>query len=414
MASLKTLQNRLHSIVAEADDKRERFPKAAVNAWLHDFVLEMDELCRLPSFQTYAKWPLNKLVKGCKTPERRLIRKIASDFRRFGARLHRKFTKLTNDYDVPVHLLPADTTKLIAERFWKDLANPADYFRPQRGFTLTKLPSVEKRIMAGMNVFANPFLRPIGDYISRTLKVRIELIKELLKEEVRNAREAIGIAPRGWASILMTYQSEIEDIEIDCNTLLAMCFMGEEYALRNACIAVTQTYFEFHQKPRTGWLSVPGYFPRRGGILGQLLVDRPEFGTLDELCDAVNIVTDHFGGTSGRHTEYERKIETIPLVVREDPPMLYWGGNRINIAWETKRLRWKFMWELAMAATSGRSISERDIYGDDEVGDTTFSQLKHRVAKLLNRSTLQEKIVSGSEPDTYRLDLSPSEIFIIR
>lgn len=417
MASLKTLQNRINTLIAETNRKSQVFPKEEVKAWLHDFVLEIDDLCRLPSFQEYAKWPLTHLVKGCRTPERQLVKKIERGFIRLGSKLHRRFIKTRSDNNLSAFILPADTSKYIAERFWIDLVNPDDYFKPRVTFNRTQKPLFDKKVIETLSVLSNPFLRSIGDYVTRTMKVRIELITELLKGELRAARDSVGFLPRRWLDVVWNYQAMMEEeIEINCDKLNTMCFTGDEHALRNACIAVTQTYVEFHPKPRTDWLQLPGkQSTRRGGILTERLIHKPDFGTLDELCDAVNRVADHFAGTSKRQTEYEKKIATVPLVLRQDPPLAFWTGTKIDVNWKSKRLLWKFLWELTVAAQKGRAISELDIYGDDDdIGSTAFSRLKHRLSNLLHGLTLKDKLVSGTEPNTYRLDLSPSDIFILQ
>ncbi|MBL8823453.1 MAG: hypothetical protein JNJ77_12755 [Planctomycetia bacterium] len=371
MASLRTLQNRINTLVAATDRRSQVFPKAEVKAWLHDFVLEIDDLCRLPSFQEYAKWPLTHLTKGCKTPERRLVRKIEKDFLRLAAGLHRRLTKLKSDYNVPVYLLQTDTIKFIAERFWIDLVNPDDYFIPRQTFNRTQKTAFDKKVIEALNVFTNPFLRSIGDYITRTMRIRIELITELLKNELTEANYAHNLSPRKWWYIMEDYRAWMEEIELNTYKLNLMCFNGKEHALRNACIAVTQTYVAFHPKPHTGWLSLKNSLSR-GTILSEQLIHNPDFGTLDQLCDAVNLTADYFGGSSGRQTEYEKKIETVPLVLRQDPPTAFWGGIKIDVAWESQRLPWKFLWEITLAARTGRAISEIDIYGDDDIGDTAL------------------------------------------
>jgi hypothetical protein len=126
---------------------------------------------------------------------------------------------------------------------------------------------------------------------------------------------------------------------------------------------------------------------------------------------ALGQVPQLYGDALPNQSALDEAVAKGGLVLREEPPTLYWKGRVHGANWLKHRMPWQFLWRLAEKAKRGHSFEDRDLYGDRLVSFSTFPTVFNRLKKLVP-PTLFKEIVPGEMPRTYRLRLDPGQIYL--
>jgi hypothetical protein len=201
---------RYRQIMPEPVGTWMEFPARQVQIWLTDDVCPVvEDYCKRPAFRDQATWPLRVLVPGAATPERRLIdavdeglvrsahalvaiasqkrvqrhllalsppmeRVIENTVEVNGATVQRVSARRSLADDLSVQTRQVES---IAQRYWTDLVCANDYFEPCGGWMEQTAP---ERQAGEFVVCLNPELHAIGDFVTRALLRRVEVLTEVL------------------------------------------------------------------------------------------------------------------------------------------------------------------------------------------------------------------------------------------
>ena len=237
MQRLEFLMRRFRQLVPQPLRRLDQVQARSVRCWLVDDVGPvLEDFVQRPRFRVQATWPLQTLGVGARTAERALVDQVDAALvdagrilRQWARRPHLRQqlqavaveqvvteetvqfgagrAKVTSRTEAAVNRLPALLSQLdhISGRFWQDLVCREDYFAPTGGWMGCQRTPVQ----SGEWVVAlNPELHPGGDFISRCLCRRVEVLTEILGDF---GRLCAGVspgrrpAPRGMGGSGATY-----------------------------------------------------------------------------------------------------------------------------------------------------------------------------------------------------------------
>lgn len=443
MTDLELLTRRYRQIVPQPTVQWQDFPERKVRLWLTDDVCPfLHKFARRQRFREEASWPLRVLAPGAQTTERQLVERIdkaivkcarslseparlktirrrletllpprptvVHEKVRVSAEGSRRIEVQTETVDeLPVLLSQLDS---VARRFWTDLVCTDDYFEPSGGWNSPGLP----RGHAGEFVVSlNPELHPGGDFVSRCVIRRVEVLREILHKLLvpmcRACREGGGVQNKQRAEdVEQTWQSFTDlDSELRDRFLIEI---GQPQ--RDACVLLTQVYAAFAPRPELFWLGLSEELIRhgRGPIRFRITSDRSVELT-DRIAAALTQVASLYDECQPGQSALEEAVATGGLVLRDNPPTLYWEGEKQPADWASHRKPWQFIKALAKKARLQAAVDDRDVYGDEAKSNSTLATLFSRLKPLVPASLWRE-IKKGTEKRTYRLCIEPRRIFL--
>lgn len=401
------------------------FPVRKLMVWLTDDVCPViEDYSQRPTFREQATWPLRVLRAGAATTERRCIEAVeealvrcAKAFLGVAGPKH-SLTEATSPVwsqtqtaevsgaGVRISRLAAtqDTGHLersqvdsMARRFWTDLVCPEDYFEPCGGW-LEKRNS--KQGQAGEFVVSlNPELHSVGDFVTRCLFRRLEVLHEVLNQfRIRHLQDGGGKqGAQAWS-----------ELETNIQSLRAACQTGRSAQLRDSCVILVQVYAAFHPAPDCRWLELSESALSRGIVtLRHRLTHSRNAEMPERIATALGDLRPLYEGETPQSAAVEEAIASGGLVVIEDPPKVFWQGAAIKTKWKRHPACWKL---LVALASKGGSVDACDLY-DKTVAESTLPVTINRLRRYLPAS-LHKRIVPGAGAGSYRLELERRRISI--
>jgi len=350
MDRLSLAERRYLQVVPTPVQSWTEFPDRGLVLWLADDVCPViEDYCRRPAFREQASWPVRVLVAGAPTAERRCIESVdkalvqcAKALLQVAGRKH-SVTQAQSPSWSPVETVeisgagvrrairtPAtkDTgplerfqVEMIARRFWTDLVCPEDYFEPCGGW-LEKRHS--KRVQPGeFLVSLNPELHPVGDFVTRCLLRRVELLRQVLDQfRVRCLQRAGGklseVAGRAW-----------EELEANIRSLRAACQTRLSAQVRDSCVILVQVYAAFHPAPDCRWLSLSESSIASGVLMLRHRLTHARNAEMPErIAAALGDLRRLYVGDTPQAAERDEAIASGGLVVVADPPGVFWEEKK--------------------------------------------------------------------------------------
>lgn len=410
--------------------------------WLdRDVCPVIQELLRRPDFQEHGRWPIERLRPGAPGRERLLIDAIdaglvesARALATFAGQIDSRAAPTENDPDGRAVAAPSppgrratqgdegprrrgpDPIELIASRPWRDLVAPADYFGPVADLNLIDRaaylgPDSGRVQIADFVPSFNPRLRPLGDFVTRTLLIRIDYWQSFLRRSwihCQSLRLRDPAASDGeWdriGDVRRRLSEHVADLE-------HRCLADESAKLRESCIALVQIYAAFRPRQPFPWLGHDGP-PARTAIVFRDRVERRGDATVpDQVAAALAEVAGIYRSEIDPESLIRQKIQAHSLVLVEAPGRreAYWRGERIEVDWGKQAAPWRFLYRLAEAVAHSLGADRFDF---PERADFSVKDARFRLKALLPRE-LMEKIVPAGR-GTHKLDLPPAAVYLLR
>jgi hypothetical protein len=419
------------------------FPEREVRLWLTDDVCPfLHKFARRLRFREEASWPLRVLARGAQTAERQLVERVdaaivkcaksISELARLKTirrrletflpprpRITREDVQVSGDGckridvqtetvdEIPFLLSQLDS---VARRFWTDLVCADDYFEPRGGWNSPGQPPGQSGVFI---VSFNPELHPGGDFVSRCLIRRVEVLHEILHNLFVPMYQACQEGTR--------FQRRAAEIEQDwqsftdlASELRHKCIPEIGQPRRDACVLLTQVYAAFTPQPDLFWLNLSEEVIRHGkATFRHRITSGRNVELADRIAIALTQVASLYEECQPGQSAFEEAIAAGGLVLRDNPPTLYWEGKKLAVSWASYSKPWLFINALAAKARLGAAVNDHDVYGDTAVSNSTLATLYTRLKNLVPASLWRE-IKPGTEARTYRLCIEPSRIFLSR
>jgi len=302
----------------------------------------------------------------------------------------------------------ATQVESVAEPFWRDLVDRKDYLEPRGGWLLRQAPA--KHVATGeLVVSLNPELHATGDFVTRCLVRRVEVLAEILA----NARQAIHFHIRSLGcpvpECISTLAADAERLDVIIRDLYTICWPNESAGIRDSCVILTQAYLAFHPAPDVEWLGLEAHVVKHGRqTLRDRMTRNPE--TRERLAAALGDLQRLYVNEPPGRAAREEAIARGGLVLTQSPRVAYW--NRIPIPFHQKenRRRWDMLLALAQKARRGTAVTELDVF-EDKVSDSAMATLWSRLKNRLPPD-LRKHVEPGDAARSYRLELESSQIDI--
>jgi hypothetical protein len=256
-------------------------------------------------------------------------------------------------------------------------ASAEDYFGPSFGtYFLDRAGKYNQR--GEFIVDFNPELQAVGNFVARCLMVRATTAIELLTNTIKELQ--VALVSENFSQTQPWHQPQERTRQL-LQDLRQRCLLSDDARLTEAAIILVQIVAEFSVNPPSlEWLSpdLPrDNYPylrrslqsKRDPLTGQLV--REALATVDQW--------------SKRRPRYESNIDeaidTGGLVVVEATRQVYWKGELLKVDWKQKhKLPWKLLLSLVK---SHWGVTEFDFYGEQDVSDSAYARLKHRLKGVL-------------------------------
>ena len=442
MDRMEAAARRYTAICPEGGTELSPSQAAQVSAWLdQDVCPVVEELLVRPIFCNRAAWPIRYLGAGAHGEERRLVEAVDTallntaaalvGFARQGKNLaalrrlgpyQEVLPRGSLDGTEPGILgkagkrvpLGLSVVESIATRPWKDLVAVQDYFHPVAELNLISAGDQggeDRERLATFTPAFNPRLQAPGDYVSRTMMLRIEhWTLQLQKFTVRCHsvfRRGSAAGGPAWAAVGRAWQ----ELNAGVEALRALCCSGDEARIRNSCIALVQVYAGYRPRADLSWLKLPPKIARNASGIRHRVEQRRDAGFVERIAAALADVTpiyrrplepeEMIGGARQRYA--------LLLVGGVGARQAFWKGKRIPAAWTDHAALWDFLWTIAERALK---LQGMDGFGNDEERAAALKDRKHRLGKIVPRD-LFEKIRPAGR-GTYRLEIRPDDICLLQ
>jgi hypothetical protein len=418
------------------------FGAEELSLWLEtDVCAVVEDLVARPDFRGHARWPLERLRDGAQGEERGLVdtvdeglvecaRQLAAVARQPALRKELLRLGPHNDRlpegDPRGHVRGADgpegapvpldlpVVEYISSRPWRDLVAVIDYFYPVSDLNLTDreryLGPDSGRVQVGEFLpYFNPRLRPLGDFVSRTLLTRVEYWEGILRRfwvrcdtARQNSRQEV-VPP--WAAAVTALGQLREAHE----RLKDRCLAGPEARVRNACIALLQVYAAYRPRADLTWLGLPPAWTR-APVIRHRVERQHDVRLPEQVAAALLDVAPLYRRDMDPAALIEETCRSCALVVvmGQGRREAFWQGRLLDVDWLAQRAQWEFLVELVKHASSKQGVDACDL------GDGAPASLKDRRSRL--KRLLPKDLDGRIKPagrGTYILALEPGEIRLL-
>jgi hypothetical protein len=406
--------------------------------WLNDDVCSViEDYVNRPKFRERASWSLRALHPDADTEERqqltalrRALQKCAASVtklakkKRIQSELIARFPPRSRATGDEIEISDGAPTSIITQREPVDelglalaqiganakaapeLVIPAEYFFPQARLTVGQEATQGELIQS-----LNPELHSIGDFVVRCLFRRLELLIRTL-DDVRGKIGGVVIAARGTNGEWEQVESFWAEIQSRFATLKTLLLCGTDNQMRDSCIVLSQVYAAFHPSPDVGWLGLSASDVQMVAPLQSRVTGFRNGELFDRVAVALTDLQHLYRDDSEPAAAKDAAIAAGGLVFDLRSQELYWDGGLISEKLILSPNSWEFMNLLASKARLRASVTENDLYGDEDISITAMSSAASRLRDLVPTS-LRKLIVTGNERRSYRLDLDPEHIYII-
>ena len=444
MDRIELAERRYRQIVPEPVQNWAEMPVRELGIWLKDYVAPLvGEYTARPRFRDAACWSLHEFRAGANTPARRQVDATAAALTRHARLLRaalrsRRVATAIKKSLPPLRLvereemvvtgagvqpisrtmrevdqLPVMTAQIeaIARPFWRDLVDPADYLEPRGAWLLRDEPS--EHVTAGEFVVSlNPELHSIGDFISRCLFRRVEVLAEILESADRAVLACVPALGRAAPKSVAEVAGDRDQLRETVRQLHTICGPDDEAAVRGSCVILAQVYAAFHPAPDVGWLGLPDDILEVGR---HTLRHRFTNARNPELTESVAVALGDlrrlYANEPPGQSALEEAVARGGLVLTMSPCAAYWAKKPLAINWANNDRPWKMLLVLARKGRLASTVEERDLFPNN-ASPSAMPNLCARLKKLLP-AELRKQILPGDEPRSYRLKLESAQIVVI-
>lgn len=445
MDHLTLAERRYQQIVPDPQKSWTDFPFDKLSVWLEDDVcVAVEDYVQRPRFREEATWSLRALAPGATTPERALVEAVDRALVAAAKALQQLYRhkpmqetmRLQNPAqpsvaeevveisDQSVRTISRkmelmDHLKIllaqvdnIASRIWRDLVCPEDYLEPQGGW-MEK--ARDRKVGAGEFIVSlNPKLHAIGDFVTRCLMQRVDILYGIVGTCRIKCQAAVRATGRRDPRRMDSVENAWKDLAEKILYLRSMCQIGPDSRLRDSCTILLQVYAAFHRKPDLAWLSLPSPVIASGvSALRHRFANQRMLEMTERIAAALGGIRRLYEDSSPRQNALEEALARRRLVLVNNPPEAYWEGQRIEVDWKRFAVRWRLLRALAGKVGRPTDVGERDVYTNpNSTTESLLSTTKGRLIAVLP-ATLGKLIVPGGQKRTYRLDLPPEQVHIV-
>lgn len=406
----------------------------ALSLWLQDKVCPVvDQLLARPDFRKLARWPLDQLEKFANSEARRLVEGVENAILASAKRLaDLSQTPVLQEFIGGLaageeHAPPIQTSAngrsvemqqwksgfetpahFIATRPWRDLVCVYDYFG-----SIADLHLLDREAWMGPNSnhvqignfspFLHPHLRLPGDFIVRTLMIRIAYWHHVLLGVQQRFEGVLGQA-KDTARLKETREA-VCGIREPLERLKAICLHDPQSPLRQACITLVQVYAAYRKQGDFSWLGAAGEMA--GNAASIRYVDQcADTAITDHVAAALAEVAGLYRSEPDPEDVIQENCRNVPLVIVDGRGRreLYWHGELVDADWETSTRAWTLM--VALAANARR---RQGVDAASELG-ISLKDAKYDLKRILPSELFSLiKVRKG----VYRLTLPRDKVFAV-
>lgn len=450
---LDSVFRRYERIYSDDNEPGIKLRAEALADWLdRDVCPVVQELLERPDFRKWARWPIERLAEGARGEERGLIEAVDTALVRAGETLaafaelvvaksalvqseaagvsrsnstSHPTLSLANHPDeigqqggsaarlsVEVMSQALAGMKFIASRPWVDLVAIGDYFRPVNDLNLGDReaflgPNTRHVQIGEFSRFCNPRLRPLGDFISRTLLIRVEFWQNMLQ--------------KFWTACQrMAHENQLTNCQEWSNSAAAMCELSEcaealrhglmddrQLRLREACLALVQIYASFRPRADFSFLGSLAKLVGNAGAYRYLAVRRQVLAIPEQIAAALTEAAGLYRSQEDQEERIRELSMRYSLLIVEGPGKrdAYWNGELVVAEWQKHEKPWSLLLAMAERQLLGRGADVFD-------ANCSAKDARHRLKQLIP-DDLNEKIVPAGR-GTYKLELKTGEVYILQ
>ena len=444
MDRVELAMRRFQHILPRPVENWANFPDERLTVWLSDDVGPVvEDYSRRSSFREQASWPLRVLNAQAESPERVLVNAVDHSIVQTAKALHqlgpnRLVVKKLEEQNPPKVFVSEEVVEInergvrrlevkrdlfdtsraelaqieqIAERPWTSLVCLEDYLQPLGGWLDRSGPSefTEGEFVVSLN----PKLHPVGDFVTRCLLRRVDVLHGLLERFRGKCLRAVRAAGPAYSRQCEEAERCWQRLTQAVTELHKRCETGLQSQLRDSCIILTQVYLAFHPAPDVEWLGLPEDLTQYGRrMLRHRVTHQHDAEMIDRIAVALGDLRRLYEDEMPGQSALEEAISGGGLVLVSAPPAAYWEGRRIPADLGRLRRAWLMLYNLASKARLGAAIQERDLY-DDVKSESNMATTLNRLKKILPPSLKKLIIPAKDMKRSYRLDLARHRIHIV-
>ncbi len=440
---IELAERRYRQIVPEPVRNWAEMPVRELGIWLKDYVAPLvGEYTARPRFRDATCWSLHEFRAGADTPARRQVDATAAALTRHARLLRaalrsRRVVAAVGESLLPLRFVdqelvvtgsgarPISRTvrevdqlpvmiaqiEAIARPFWRDLVDPADYLEPRGAWLLREEPS--EHVTAGEFVVSlNSELHAIGDFISRCLFRRVEVLAEILAGADRAVLACVPALGRAAPKSVSGVAGDRERLQETIRQLHTICRPDGDAAVRDSCVILAQVYATFHPAPDVGWLGLPDDVLEAGRLTLRHRFTNIRNPELTELvAAALSDLRRLYANEPSGQSALEEAVARGGLVLTTSPRAAYWEKEPLAIDWANNDRPWEMLLALARKGRLGAGVEERDLFPDD-ASPSAMPTLFGRLKRLLP-AELWKHIIPGIKLRSYCLKLESAQIVVI-
>jgi hypothetical protein len=416
-----------------------------LSLWLeHDVCAVTQDLVGRPDFQAESRWPIEHLAVKMATAERAMVEAVDADLVGCAQRLA-TFARLPAIRAALLRLGPdnellltgdpkgsdpgarhAEGTPLglpaieyIARRPWRDLVCVQDYFYPanelNRALNLAdrepfRGPSGGQLTLAAFAPIFNPRLRSVGDFVARTLLVRVEYWQRVLQRFMVRCQIALQYSGQKLGSHWEDLSEAHRQLHEHFENLQDSCLAGRPAEIRNACMALVQVYADYRPRANLDWLGLPPWV-RTSRWIRHRVESQHDFSIGEQLAAALINVSGMFRKDVDLDAVVKAKCQSCALVIVTGPGRrdVYWKGHLLKVDWVSHNGSWDLLAALVERVKSAQGADAVDL---KLAIKGSLKDRRHRLKQLLP-ADLDEEIQPAGR-GTYRLALQPEKVCLLR
>jgi hypothetical protein len=445
---LEVAQRRYEQIRSRPGQRSGFRHGAELSLWLDTEVCQIvEEIIQRPDFRERARWPIVRLADVASGKERKLVNAMDVALRKCARNLaavaevpslrqallqlgpHNELLPTastegceSSGSDSSGNPVPLGLTAItaLARRPWRDLASTRDYFHPVSDLNLREEPgstwslSTPSPQWAAFLPYFNVRLRPLGDFLSRMLLLRIEHWQSQLKHFSVRCQIALQLSAeqseQSDSAHLAAAVESLRQIDEVYEELKDRCLTSQAARERNACIALLQVYACYRPQADLTWLGLPKEWTVLSRGIRHWVEQRTDESLGEQIAAALLDVGSSYRAAVDVESliEEKRRLHTLVVVIGAGRREVHWRGERIECEWTTQEGPWIFLSTLAERAKSRLGI---DAFTNGDKGPSPLKDWRYRLKKLLP-ATLNEQIKPAGQ-GTYKLALRPDEVCIL-
>ena len=359
-------------------------------------------------FRTQARWPLDHLLPGARSSERERIESIEMLLAGTAQKLA-AFAKQHSLAAVTSVIASAPTTatiavggdghrdadetesglessgvrdwqplsgrtlmEFVAGKPWRDLASAADYFCPAAELNLMDreayLGPGTRQMQIGVCLpYINPRLRPLGDFMSRMLLVRVEYWRNALSGFFKACGRSVGPEARDRDMQWSAAQRDFGLLDKEIVRLRHMLSSGNDAKLRHACLSLVQIHAAYFPESDFSWLGEASDFVGCAAYYRDAIEHRENFLLAEQIAAALAECAECYRSRETPEEVLNKTLARHSLVLVEGIGRreAYWKGTMAGERWGGQPALWQFLLSIGRRRQSatGRGLRQVGLLG---------------------------------------------------